>query len=103
MELHKNVSPGLRRDGTEDLSAPQREHVCVHMYASTPSSSVFCEGEGTGAPHFPGLAVLWFPASGSQTLATHSGVPYSRFACSGHTVENCGSVCLLGESAKANK
>lgn len=103
MNLHKDVSTGLRRKGTEALSAPQREHVCVHMYASTLSSSVFCEGKETGAPHFPGLAVLWFPASGSQMLATRSGVPYSRFACSGHTVENCGSVCLLGESAKANR
>jgi hypothetical protein len=52
---------------------------------------VFCEGEGRGAPHFHGLG-LWFHASGSQTLATSSGVPYSRFACSGCTVEKYGSV-----------
>lgn len=83
-------------------------HVRVHTYVSMPSlgtrvyirCSAFCPAGpgGSKAPRFPWLAVLWLGASGSQALAAHPGVPYSRFACSGDTVEKSGSMRLLRDS-----
>lgn len=70
------MCPQAREGGIRGTEVPHREHACVHVcqhpeLGRTCGSAVFCEGEeGTGAPRFPGLAVSWFHASGSQMLAT---------------------------------
>jgi hypothetical protein len=83
-----------------EIGIRAQERVCVHMCVSIPSVSthVLCvcgysvRRGWRRAPHFPGLAVLWRNASGSRVLAARPGVPYSRFACSSHTVEKSESM-----------
>lgn len=76
-----------------------QELMCVFVDAL--SSAKWGRVEGSALFSWIGSFVaqcLW--ESGAQA---RPGVPYSRFACSGHTVEKSGSVRLLRDCAKANK